>query len=44
MNTIITSKEAILDKSRLLVTTKGWSAINIRTVAAACGEIGRAHV
>ena len=37
MNTIITSKEAILDKSRQLVTTKGWSAINIRTVAAACG-------
>ena len=30
MNTIITSKEAILDKSRQLVTTKGWSAIKRR--------------
>ncbi|GFI22268.1 HTH-type transcriptional repressor Bm3R1 [Lachnospiraceae bacterium] len=37
MNTIITSKEAILDTSRQLVTTKGWSAVNIRSVAAACG-------
>ncbi|MDE6363286.1 MAG: TetR/AcrR family transcriptional regulator [Lachnospiraceae bacterium] len=37
MNTIITSKEAILDKSRQLVTAKGWSAVSIRTVAAACG-------
>ncbi len=37
MNTIITSKEAILDKSRQLVAAQGWSAVNIRTVAAACG-------
>lgn len=37
MNTIITSKEAILEKSRQLVTTQGWSAVNVRTVAAACG-------
>ncbi len=37
MNTIITSKEAILDKSRHLVATEGWSAVSIRTVAAACG-------
>lgn len=37
MNTVITSKEAILDKSRQLVTQQGWSAVNIRSVAAACG-------
>lgn len=37
MNTIITSKKAILDQSRLLVTTQGWQAVNIRNVAAACG-------
>ncbi|MDE7324369.1 MAG: TetR/AcrR family transcriptional regulator [Lachnospiraceae bacterium] len=37
MNTIITSREAILDKSWQLVTEKGWSAVSIRTVAAACG-------
>lgn len=37
MNTIITSKETILEKSRQLVTAQGWSAVNVRTVAAACG-------
>lgn len=37
MNTIITSKKAILDQSRMLVTTQGWQAVNIRNVAAACG-------
>ena len=36
MNTIITSKEAILEQSRQLVAAKGWSAVSIRTVAAAC--------
>lgn len=36
MNTIITSKKAILDQSRLLVTTQGWQAVNVRNVAAAC--------
>lgn len=37
MNTIITSKKAILEQSRLLVITQGWQAVNIRTVATACG-------
>ena len=37
MNTIITSKEDILKTSRKLVQQQGWSAINIRSVAAACG-------
>ncbi|MFG6367389.1 MAG: TetR/AcrR family transcriptional regulator [Lachnospiraceae bacterium] len=37
MNTIITSKKAILEQSRLLVITQGWQAVNIRNVAAACG-------
>ena len=37
MNTIITSKEAILDKSKQLVAAQGWSAVSIRNVAAACG-------
>ncbi len=37
INTVVTSKEAILNVSRELVTTRGWAALNIRTVAAACG-------
>lgn len=37
MNTIVTSKEDILNTSRKLVQQQGWSAINIRSVAAACG-------
>ena len=37
MNTVITSKEAILDISRQLVREKGLGAVNIRTIAAACG-------
>lgn len=37
INTVITSKEAILEASRILVRERGWSAINIRSVAAACG-------
>lgn len=37
MNTIITSKEDILEASRELVQRQGWPAINIRSVAAACG-------
>ena len=36
MNTIVTSREAILTESRKLVMEKGISAINMRTVAAAC--------
>lgn len=37
MNTIVTSKEEILKASRELIQQKGWSAVNIRSVAAACG-------
>ena len=36
MNTVVTSREAILAESRQLVMEKGISAINMRTVAAAC--------
>ena len=37
MNTVVTSKEEILTASRELIQQKGWSAVNIRSVAAACG-------
>ena len=37
MNTIVTSKEEILKTSRALIQQQGWSAVNIRSVAAACG-------
>lgn len=37
MNTVVTSKENILKISRQLIQQQGWSAINIRSVAAACG-------
>ncbi len=37
MNTVITSREAILNASRQLVKTEGWQAVSIRQVAAACG-------
>ncbi|MBS5136671.1 MAG: TetR/AcrR family transcriptional regulator [Oscillospiraceae bacterium] len=37
MNTIVTSKEEILKTSRELIRREGWSAISIRSVAAACG-------
>lgn len=37
MNTVVTSKEDILKTSRELIRQQGWSAINIRSVAAACG-------
>ncbi|MDE7201588.1 MAG: TetR/AcrR family transcriptional regulator [Lachnospiraceae bacterium] len=37
MNTVITSREAILDTCRQLVQEHGWSAVNIRNVAKACG-------
>lgn len=36
MNTIITSKEAILESSREIILTKGVSALSIRAVATAC--------
>ena len=37
LNSIVTSKEEILKTSRELIQREGWSAINIRSVAAACG-------
>ena len=36
MNTIATSKEEILQTSRKLIQQQGWSAVSIRSVAAAC--------
>ena len=37
MNTVVTLREDILKTSRELIRRQGWSAINIRSVAAACG-------
>lgn len=37
MNTVVTSKEDILKTSRELIQRQGWPAVNIRSVAAACG-------
>ena len=36
MNTVVTSREAILAQGRRLVQQEGWQALNIRSVAAAC--------
>lgn len=36
VNTVITSKEAILATSRRLIREQGWEAISIRSVAKAC--------
>ncbi len=37
MNTVVTSKDEILKASRELIRLQGWPAVNIRSVAAACG-------
>jgi len=37
MNTIVTSKEEILNASREMLRRQGWSGISIRSVASACG-------
>ena len=37
MNTIVTSKEAILEVSRQMIREQGAAEISIRSVAAACG-------
>ena len=37
MNKIITSKDEILKNSRELIQQQGWYAVNISSVAAACG-------
>ena len=36
MNTVITSREAILETSRRLIREQGWGAVSIRSVAQAC--------
>ena len=36
MNTVVTSREAILRVSRDLIREQGWAAVNIRAVANAC--------
>ncbi|MGI6009941.1 MAG: TetR/AcrR family transcriptional regulator [Ruminococcus sp.] len=37
MNTVVTSKDEILKNSRKLIQQQGWSAVSIRSVAAASG-------
>ena len=37
MNTVVISKDEILKASRELIRQQGWSAVSIRSVAAACG-------
>lgn len=37
MNTVVISREEILKNSRILIGQQGWSSVNIRAVAAACG-------
>lgn len=37
MNTVVTSREEILNTCRQLVQQQDWSAVSIRSVAAACG-------
>lgn len=36
LNTIITSRETILEMSRELIREQGWTSVNIRSVAKAC--------
>ena len=36
MNTVITSREAILEMSRQLIRQQGWSGVSIHALAAAC--------
>ncbi len=37
MNTVVTSREQILQVCRELIQQQGWSAVSIRSVAGACG-------
>ena len=37
MNIVVTSKDEILKTNRELIQKQGWSAVSIRSVAAACG-------
>lgn len=37
LNNTVTSRQAILEASRQLALSQGWSAISMRSVAAACG-------
>ena len=36
MNHAVTTRDAILEKCRQMVTTRGWSSISIRAVASSC--------
>lgn len=36
MNTVVTSREAILQASRELIHEQGWTAVNIRAIARTC--------
>lgn len=37
MNTLVTSKKAILEVSRQIIADDGWTAVSIRNVAGKCG-------
>lgn len=37
MNTVVTSREAILEVSRQLIRRQGWAGVSIRALASACG-------
>ena len=37
MNIVVTSKDEILKTNRELIQKQGWSAVSIRSAAAACG-------
>ena len=37
LNTVVTSREEILQASRSLIRARGWESVGIRTVANACG-------
>lgn len=37
MNTVVTSKEAILEVSRQIIAEEGWTAVSIRNVSGKCG-------
>ena len=37
MNTVVTSREAILAMSRKMLREQGWTGVSVRSIAAACG-------
>lgn len=44
MNIVVTSKDEILKTNRELIQKQGWSAVSIRSVAAACRSICGFHL